>query len=293
EYEVSSALWKIASIHACVQAVRDNVTFSLVSPIPAKSSPPVTAPPSAFSGPQENLCRDLGLVSGHHDHNYSAVKQFPNNLLRNVARRAATSEYVIVIDVDMMPNENLRQDFILFAIQRGLFRKPHRYEKTVFVVPAFEARDNVKLPLNKAQLLSLVETGEIRPFYSQLCWKCQAPTSYEAWQKEPPGAEMAPLFDVLWKDPWEPFYIASNNVPFYDERFKQYGFNRISQVCELHVAGYTFSVLNNAFLVHRGFKTTTSFHPDKEKDQDHNRMLFRQFKAELKVKYIDSTRRCY
>jgi N-acetyllactosaminide beta-1,3-N-acetylglucosaminyltransferase len=41
---------------------------------------------------------------------------------------------------------------------------------------------------------------------------------------------MAPLFDVLWKDPWEPFYIASNNIPFYDERFKQYGFNRISQV---------------------------------------------------------------
>lgn len=29
-----------------------------------------------------------------------------------------------------------------------------------------------------------------------------------------------------------------------------YGFDRIQQICELHAAGYKFSVLNNAFLVH-------------------------------------------
>lgn len=46
-------------------------------------------------------------------------------------------------------------------------------EKTVFVVPAFESKDNVVPPLNKGQLLSLIETGEVRPFYSQLCSKCQ------------------------------------------------------------------------------------------------------------------------
>ena len=49
---------------------------------------------------------------------------------------------------------------------------------------------------------------------------------------------------------WEPFYIARRSVPLFDERFKQYGFDRIEQICELHVAGYRFSVLNNAFLVH-------------------------------------------
>jgi len=29
-----------------------------------------------------------------------------------------------------------------------------------------------------------------------------------------------------------------------------YGFDRIQQICELHVAGYEFAVLNTAFLVH-------------------------------------------
>lgn len=28
-------------------------------------------------------------------------------------------------------------------------------------------------------------------------------------------------YSVDWKDPWEPFYIAPNHVPLYDERFKQ------------------------------------------------------------------------
>ncbi|XP_073980276.1 beta-1,4-glucuronyltransferase 1-like isoform X2 [Rhodnius prolixus] len=286
EKDVYEALWKIAHLQSCFQVFKENVTFSIVSPVPAKSTTPSSLPTSV----EDNIC---SFFREEHVQNYAFTQRYPNNLLRNVARRASSTEFVIVIDIDMMPSESLRQDFLLFATQKGLFKKNHIYDKTAFVVPAFEAKDNIEPPLHKAQLISLVETGEIRPFYSQICSKCQALTNYEVWLNEPIGAELAPLYDVIWKDPWEPFYIARNNAPLYDERFKQYGFNRISQVCELHVAGYTFSVLNNAFLIHRGFKTSDSFHEDKDKDQNNNRHLFRQFKAELKFKYIDSSRRCY
>ena len=64
-------------------------------------------------------------------------------------------------------------------------------------------------------------------------------------------------------------------------------------MCELHVAGYKFSVLNNAFLLHRGFKTAGGFHASKTAEQDRNRLLFRQYKEELKAKYPNSERRCY
>ena len=57
-------------------------------------------------------------------------------------------------------------------------------------------------------------------------------------------------FNATWVKNWEPFYISRRNVPMFDERFKQYGFDRQEQICELRVAGYTFSVLNNHFLVH-------------------------------------------
>lgn len=57
-------------------------------------------------------------------------------------------------------------------------------------------------------------------------------TDYPEWEKTKAaaGMEVTPVYEVLWQDPWEPFYIASTKIPLYDERFRQYGFNRISQV---------------------------------------------------------------
>ena len=95
-------------------------------------------------------------------------------------------------------------------------------------------------------------------------------------------------------DPWEPFYISLDPIsPYYDERFQQYGFNRISQVCEMHIAGFRWEVLRSAFLVHRGLKVPGGFHESKEAEQSANRLLFRQFKEELKIKYPGVARRCH
>lgn len=72
----------------------------------------------------------------------------------------------------------------------------------------------------------------------------------------------------------------------------QDGFNRISQVCETHVAGGRFVVMRDAYLVHDGFKVNGRFHASKEREQAANRKLFRRFKAELKERYPHSDRRC-
>lgn len=74
--------------------------------------------------------------------------------------------------------------------------------------------------------------------------------------------------------------------------FFQYGFNRISQVCETYIVGYDFVVLSNAFLVHHGFKTKEGFHSAKDEENNRNRDIFRMFKKELKLKYPQSTRHC-
>lgn len=64
------------------------------------------------------------------------------------------------------------------------------------------------------------------------------------------------------------------------------------QACELHVAGFDFEVLNEGFLVHKGFKEALKFHPQKEAENQHNKILYRQFKQELKAKYPESPRHC-
>ena len=63
-------------------------------------------------------------------------------------------------------------------------------------------------------------------------------------------------------------------------------------MCELHVAGFKFAVLNNGFVVHRGFKTSASFHAKKDEDQEKNRQLFREFKDGLKSRYPESKQQC-
>ncbi|MGH0188281.1 UNVERIFIED_CONTAM: hypothetical protein FKN15_028771 [Acipenser sinensis] len=139
---------------------------------------------------------------------------YPNNLLRNVARASLDADYTLVIDIDMLPSQNLHDEFLNFLKRRA----PRPDE--VFVVPAFEIRHTRKIPATKTELLQLY------------------------------------------------------------------------QACELHVAGYSFSVLSSAFLVHRGFKVSREFHARKDEENRLNRVLFRQFKEGLKLKYQDSTRRC-
>ena len=63
-------------------------------------------------------------------------------------------------------------------------------------------------------------------------------------------------------------------------------------MCELHVAGFRFAVLNNGFVVHRGFKSANKFHPKKDEEQERNRQLFREFKEGLKVRYPESKLEC-
>uniref|UniRef100_A0A3P9K8D8 Beta-1,4-glucuronyltransferase 1 n=1 Tax=Oryzias latipes TaxID=8090 RepID=A0A3P9K8D8_ORYLA len=224
----------------------------------------------------------------HKNYDMNGNVSYPNNLLRNIARSGTESSYILVIDIDMMPSADLHQQFLNLVMKR----QPTSDE--VFVLPAFEIRHARKIPANKAELVQLYQVGEVRPFYEELCPRCQAPTNYSQWVNNHVRGigTLEVAYTLTWVDPWEPFYIGPRTVPLYNENFKQYGFNRISQACELHVAGYKFSVLSSAFVVHRGFKIQGEFHAKKDEENKHNRVLFRSFKEGLKAKYPSSTRRC-
>ncbi|XP_068611701.1 beta-1,4-glucuronyltransferase 1 [Brachionichthys hirsutus] len=215
---------------------------------------------------------------------------YPNNLLRNVARGGTAASYVLVIDMDMVPSGDLHQRFLALLERRG----PAAAAAEVFVLPAFEIRHARKMPATKAELVQLYQVGEVRPFYEELCPRCHAPTNYSRWvnshARDAGALEVA--YVLGWVYPWEPLYIGPHAAPLYDENFKQYGFNRISQACELHVAGYQFPVLSSAFVVHRGFKIKGEFHARKDEENKRNKLLFHNFKEGLKSKYPSSDRRC-
>lgn len=150
-----STLVELAKLHLSEEFLKRFVTFSFVWPVSAAGG----LPPKPTSIPQQNASEG----------NYNHIDAYPNNLLRNTARRAATTEFVLVTDVDMIPNEGLREEFLHLATHNSWFQKNLTLDKTVFVVPAFEGS---VIPQTKPELIRAVEAGNVRPFYAQLCWKC-------------------------------------------------------------------------------------------------------------------------
>ncbi len=138
------------------------------------------------------------------------------------------TDYFLLVDSDMVVSKDFRSRFLKFAAKFG-----RSSEKLAYVLPVFETRSPLLIPRTKQELVASWERGESRPFYEEACRRCQENTDYASWKegKTDDGA-MTLMYELTWRDPWEPFYVGDTNaVPVYDERFRQYGFNRISQVC--------------------------------------------------------------
>ncbi|XP_038072767.1 beta-1,4-glucuronyltransferase 1-like [Patiria miniata] len=289
------------TLRECFPGIKENVTFHLVQPITeitetlssssAKALPFTKLPcETILSSLKEQTFQATSQTK-----NYALQVPYPNNVLRNVARSGADSRFVFVIDIDMLPSAHLRTQFLHLSRSSIILQEETEYSKrTAFVVPAFEIQKGEEVPRTKERLvLDAAMYGRIRPFYVEDCPHCHNHTDYHRWErsKGTPGAVNI-AYTVEWKPMWEPFYIGHRDVPLYDERFKQYGFNRISQVCEMHVAGYNFAVLDTAFLIHKGFKEKSAYHAHKLQENRRNKELFLHFQEELKVKYPESSKRC-
>lgn len=287
--DVEYALGYIETMQVCEARIRELVDFHLVM----VSSHPPTHDNLAYYWKKVQMhprvCGPFPLNADSSKkasvRNYANKRiPYPVNVLRNVALQAVETSHLLVIDVDMIPSPNLLLDFQkhFTSIKRS---------KAVYVLPTFELKVDQSLPRSKEELLKIWMDSRARPFYEKVCWKCQRYTDYDKWRRSK-SAEISIAYKVDWQDPWEPFFIAETKSVVYDERFKQYGFNRISQVCETHFSGNSFYVLDNAFLIHRGFKEPKQFHKTKDVENARNRILYRTFKKELKQKYPDSTRHC-
>jgi len=219
--DVLLAAYAIAYYTSCYKQISHQVSFHIAFPI---------------RHPPENLEHlvnvDLSCgknrftrPSANSSMNYANTKiPYPHNMLRNVAVYFAETSYILVTDIDMVPSVNLQSDFFKLSKRKG------GNSKLVFVLPVFEAKASNQ-HYDKPLLLTQWKTEQVRPFYEKVCSRCQQPTNYERWQDLPNMGFLDIGYILEWRDPWEPFYIAlKQDLPQYDGRFKQYGFNRISQV---------------------------------------------------------------
>lgn len=115
---------------------------------------------------------------------------YPQNLMRNVARKGCPSSFVLLLDVDVIPSLNMAQSLSAFLLKleknnnnnnnkepvkgnkknnlavSGPKNKPRREcLKCAFVLPTYELDDSSVFPRNKSQLLQLVADGRAQPFH--------------------------------------------------------------------------------------------------------------------------------
>ncbi|CAG0898045.1 unnamed protein product [Darwinula stevensoni] len=271
--------------------VSENVTFHLVFPVRLTADEP-DVQTQAF---EEKLpCRSvLTAMAGAQNARTNFARrdvEYPPNLLRNVGRRAARTEFVFVVDADFLPDLGMRKDFLRFAKRERLFSPEAGRQKIAYVVPAFEAREVVAIPRNKTKLLDLWDGGLVRPFYADISSLMQVerhtqtflivlppsassphayfqgPTNYQRWRRLPPTEGIAIASDIQWQSLYEPF------------------------IYELHVAGYEFSALDNAFVMHDGFRVGSYFKTRKRLvDLKANAVRNRAFRSQISRKYNESS----
>ncbi|KAL7647737.1 UNVERIFIED_CONTAM: hypothetical protein RMT77_001346 [Armadillidium vulgare] len=171
---------------------------------------------------------------------YKEGNFYPVNYLRNVGLHHVTTPYVFLTDIDFLPM------FGLYSYMQKTLQSLHPDDsKKAWIVPAFETqRYRLSFPKSKAELLHMLDMGELFTFRYHVWTAGHAPTNFAKWRTA------TTPYNVEWKQDFEPYIVVKKDVPEYDTRFVGFGWNKVSHIMELHVTGYEFIVLPNAFIVH-------------------------------------------
>ncbi|KAL1490529.1 hypothetical protein ABEB36_013207 [Hypothenemus hampei] len=284
ELELNRLLLYIMYLRKCNTRIRDKVSFHLAT---IKGPTKFTINEERLEsltcgnpmGVLKDLIKDKSLKRGVYP--WRLKTPYPQNLLRNLARKNCQSKYVFLTDVDIIPSKGMAESL------NDFFERQFCEGKCAYVVPTYELDERVFFPPNKTDLIRMAKKGLARPFHHKVFIYNQYATNFSRWQtyKDPDQkirvSHPVTNFEFLY----EPFYIATDTVPPHDERFVGYGYTRNSQVYEMFVAGYEFYVLSPIFTCHWGLQVKRSRPPWREHQNNLNRKQFDQFKKEIFSKY--------
>lgn len=209
---------------------------------------------------------------------YKEGSFYPVNFLRNVAISRVWTSYVFLTDIDFLP---------MFGLYAYLTRtlnalSPRDAHKKAWVVPAFETqRYRLSFPHSKAELLNRLDMGELFTFRYHVWTKGHAPTNFARWRTA------TTPYKVQWEEDFEPYVVVRRDVPEYDTRFVGFGWNKVSHIMELHVLGYEFVVLPNAFIIHTPHAPSFDIAKFRTSPQYKNcvKILKKEFVEDLNHKY--------
>lgn len=90
---------------------------------------------------------------------------YPQNHMRNVARKGCQTDFVFLVDVDIIPSYGMADQLDRFLKQVA---RNGTTDKVAYVIPTFEVDSRVGFPRSKEDVLKLVEKKLARPFHQKI-----------------------------------------------------------------------------------------------------------------------------
>jgi glycosyltransferase-like protein LARGE len=164
---------------------------------------------------------------------------------------------VFLVDIDFVPSPELAlvAKGGMGSVLEGSYRKYLALCKcgAVLVVPAFEMDDNqTSVPRTRRDLETLWKQKIVKVFAEHYP-QGHRRTDFSRW-----FGSSAP-YVIQPENGFEPYIIAlRTGLPLYDERFRGYGWNKVSHLYELRHKGAAFIVLPDMFIVAYKHKRSSS-----------------------------------
>ncbi|KYM77719.1 N-acetyllactosaminide beta-1,3-N-acetylglucosaminyltransferase [Atta colombica] len=225
-------------LRRCYESIRERVIFSLAVPkmrMP-KKQPRVFELPDRVdcAKPEATLNEFMSRVPSEQT-NWRIRNVYPQNHMRNLARKNCQTDYVFLTDVDIVPSFNL-------TVVLDEFLRNDNCDKCAYVIPTYELDTRVRFPPNKTELIRLATKGLARPFHQKVFIHNQFATNFTRWLQDVSlnhvhheNVKTGKVYishDVTnFEFLYEPFYVAKDIVPPHDERFMGYGYTRNTQHC--------------------------------------------------------------
>jgi hypothetical protein len=158
----------------CYEPIRERVTFSFA--VPRNRAPklqPRYYPLPDFldcQKPEGTLTQMTNSISSEQT-NWKIRNVYPQNHMRNLARKNCQNDYVFLTDIDIVPSTNLSR--VLEEFLQG-----NNCEKCAFVIPTYELDIRARFPQNKTELIRLAKKGLARPFHQKVFIHNQYATNF-------------------------------------------------------------------------------------------------------------------
>lgn len=161
-------------LRRCYNSIRERVSFSLAVPKmrpPKKQPRHFELPDTIDCAKPEATLNELASRISNEQTNWRIRNVYPQNHMRNLARKNCQTDYVFLTDIDIIPSFNM-------TITLEEFLQNDICDKCAYVIPTYELDSRVRFPQNKTELIRLARKGLARPFHQKVFIHNQFATNF-------------------------------------------------------------------------------------------------------------------